>query len=77
MTQTALRQPKPKPAARPALSATPARSSLLQRKCACGGTTRASGESEDGELYEAMSYVRKSERKSGLTRAKKTPLPPK
>ena len=34
-------------------------------------------EGEDGELYEAMGYVRKSERKSGLTRAKKTPPTPK
>ncbi|MBI3874516.1 MAG: hypothetical protein HY300_00795 [Verrucomicrobia bacterium] len=30
-------------------------------------------EGEDGELYEAMGYVRKSERKSGLTRGAKTP----
>ncbi len=29
-------------------------------------------EGEDGELYEAMGYVRKSERSSGLTRTKKT-----
>lgn len=28
-------------------------------------------EGEDGELYEAMGYVRKSERSSGLTRNKK------
>ena len=28
-------------------------------------------ESEDGELYEAMGYIRKSERKSGLSRGKK------
>jgi len=34
-------------------------------------------EGEDGELYEAMGYVRKSERKSGLTRKKNgtTPAP--
>lgn len=33
-------------------------------------------EGEDGELYEAMGYVRKSERKSGLTqKAKTTPAP--
>jgi len=31
-------------------------------------------EGEDGELYEAMGYVRKSERKSGLSRGKK-PVP--
>ena len=30
-------------------------------------------EGEDGELYEAMGYVRKSERKSGLSRKKKDP----
>lgn len=30
-------------------------------------------EGEDGELYEAMGYVRKSARKSGLTRKKKNP----
>lgn len=29
-------------------------------------------EGEDGELYEAMGYVRKSERKSGLSRKAKT-----
>ncbi|MFA6288507.1 MAG: hypothetical protein WC661_14080 [Opitutaceae bacterium] len=29
-------------------------------------------EGEDGELYEAMGYVRKSERRSGLSRGKKT-----
>jgi hypothetical protein len=29
-------------------------------------------EGEDGELYETMGYVRKSERGSGLTRAAKT-----
>ncbi len=29
-------------------------------------------ESEDGELYEAMGYIRKSERKSGLHRKSKT-----
>lgn len=36
-------------------------------------------EGEDGELYEAMGYVRKSERASGLTRRgnKKTDAPPK
>ncbi len=28
-------------------------------------------EGDDGELYEAMGFVRRSERKSGLTRAKK------
>ena len=34
-------------------------------------------EGEDGELYEAMGYVRKSERKSGLTKKKPvTPPPP-
>ena len=77
MTQTALHQPQPKPASRPAWTAPPARSRLLQRKCACGGTIGASGECEDGELFEAMGYVRKRERKSGLTRAKKTPPPPK
>ena len=33
---------------------------------------------EDSDLYEAMGYVRKSERKTGLTRKKKTPpAPPK
>ena len=47
MTQTALHQPQPKPASRPAWTAPPARSSLLQRKCACGGTTGASGECEE------------------------------
>ena len=31
---------------------------------------------EDSDLYEAMGYVRKSERKSGLSR-KKTPPPAK
>lgn len=32
---------------------------------------------DDSALYEAMGYVRKSERKSGLTKAKKTlPAPP-
>jgi hypothetical protein len=30
-------------------------------------------EGEDGELYEAMGYVRKSERKTGLTRKKAAP----
>jgi hypothetical protein len=30
-------------------------------------------EGDDGELYEAMGYVRKSERASGLTRKKQTP----
>ena len=30
---------------------------------------------EDSDLYEAMGYVRKSERKSGLSRKKKTPPP--
>ena len=30
-------------------------------------------EGEDGELYEAMGYVRKSERKSGLSRGKTPP----
>ena len=34
-------------------------------------------EGDDGELYEAMGYVRKSARKSGLTRGKKTPPPAK
>jgi hypothetical protein len=35
-------------------------------------------EGEDGELYEAMGYVRKSERKSGLSRkAKATETTPK
>ena len=34
-------------------------------------------EGEDGELYDAMGYVRKSERKSGKTnKPKKTPTPP-
>jgi len=33
-------------------------------------------EGEDGELYEAMGYVRKSERKSGLHRASKTDATP-
>jgi hypothetical protein len=28
---------------------------------------------EDSDLYETMGYVRKSERKSGLTRKKSTP----
>lgn len=32
---------------------------------------------EDCDLYEAMGYVRKSERKSGLTKKKSTPPPPK
>jgi hypothetical protein len=32
-------------------------------------------EGEDGELYEALGYVRKSERKSGLHRAGKTTAP--
>lgn len=32
-------------------------------------------EGEDGDLYEAMGYVRKSERKSGLTK-KNIPQPP-
>lgn len=32
-------------------------------------------EGEDGELYEAMGYVRKSERRSGLSRGKKAPTP--
>ena len=32
-------------------------------------------EGEDGELYEAMGYVRKSERRSGLSRGKKTLVP--
>lgn len=32
-------------------------------------------EGDDGELYEAMGYVRKSERKSGLTRGKTAPAP--
>lgn len=32
-------------------------------------------EGEDGELYEAMGYIRKSERKSGLTKKKSTPAP--
>jgi len=32
-------------------------------------------EGEDGELYEALGYVRKSERKSGLHRAGKTATP--
>jgi hypothetical protein len=32
-------------------------------------------EGEDGQLYEAMGYVRKSERKSGLSRGKKPPSP--
>ena len=30
-------------------------------------------EGEDGELYDAMGYVRKSERKSGLTKKKQAP----
>lgn len=30
-------------------------------------------EGEDGELYEAIGYIRTSQRKSGLTRKKKTP----
>ncbi len=30
---------------------------------------------DDSDLYEAMGYTRKSERKSGLTRKKKTPPP--
>lgn len=34
-----------------------------------------SEESEDGELYEAMGYVRKSERKSGLSRKTQTKQP--
>ena len=33
-------------------------------------------EGEDGELYEAMGYVRKSERKSGKTNKKKKDTPP-
>jgi hypothetical protein len=33
-------------------------------------------EGEDGELYEAMGYVRKSERKSGLHRTSKTDTAP-
>jgi len=33
-------------------------------------------EGEDGELYETMGYVRRSERKSGLQRKKKKNLPP-
>jgi hypothetical protein len=32
-------------------------------------------EGEDGELYEAMGYVRKSERASGLRRGAPTPTP--
>lgn len=33
-------------------------------------------EGEDGEFYEALGYVRKSERKSGLSRGKKpAPVP--
>jgi hypothetical protein len=30
-------------------------------------------EGDDGELYEAMGYIRKSERRTGLTRKKKKP----
>jgi hypothetical protein len=33
-------------------------------------------EGEDGELYEAMGYVRKSERKTGLHRNSKSATPP-
>ncbi len=33
-------------------------------------------EGPDGDLYEAMGYVRKSQRKSGLTRKKKTTAEP-
>jgi len=33
-------------------------------------------EGEDGELYDAMGYVRKSARKSGKTNKKKTNTPP-
>ena len=33
-------------------------------------------EGEDGELYETMGYVRKSERASGKTNKKKTTTPP-
>lgn len=47
MSQTAVHHPQPKPASRPAWTATPTRSSLLQRKCACGGTTGANGECEE------------------------------
>ena len=32
-------------------------------------------ETEDGELYEAMGYIRKSERKTGLHRAPKSTTP--
>ena len=32
-------------------------------------------EGEDGELYEAMGYIRKSERASGLTKKKQAPAP--
>jgi len=32
-------------------------------------------EGEDGELYEAMGYIRKSERKSGLTKKKQASPP--
>lgn len=32
-------------------------------------------EGEDGELYEAMGYIRKSERKSGLSRKGQQPKP--
>jgi hypothetical protein len=33
-------------------------------------------EGEDGELYEAMGYIRKSERASGLTKKKNNPPAP-
>ena len=46
MTQTTLQPPQTRPAARSALIATPARSSLLQRKCACGESSGISGECE-------------------------------
>lgn len=39
------------------------------------GVVRDTDYGDDSELYEAMGYTRKSERKTGLTRKKKTPPP--
>ena len=48
---------------------------LAQAQLVVNGVLADPSEGPDSSLYEAMGYTRKSERRSGLTRAKKTAGP--
>ena len=48
---------------------------LVKAQLVVNGVLADPSEGPDSSLYEAMGYTRKSERRSGLTRAKKTAAP--